>query len=220
LLGKRRRWRHPQALEEVSIPTLSSPHPACLVNPNPNPQEATDIDGRPRRLSALAGRVTLVVNVASRCGFTDSNYRGLQSVWEKYHPHGLEILAFPSDQFGHQEPGSNAEIKAFCKGHYNTSFELFSKVGAGEGLRMCVQMRLSMRGSGGLRDASLSRECGSRSCFYLELGLKPSRSALCLSCRQQPTTRRTPATLRLRPPPTAADIMQQHYLGEVVLRPQ
>jgi hypothetical protein len=66
--------------------------PFTLLHPPQPPQEATDIDGTRRHLSEFAGRVTLVVNVASYCGFTDSNYRGLQSVYEKYHEHGLEVM--------------------------------------------------------------------------------------------------------------------------------
>lgn len=59
-----------------------------------------DIDGKEVKLSDYAGQITLVVNVASHCGFTDSNYKGLQEAYNKYHSHGLEILAFPCNQFG------------------------------------------------------------------------------------------------------------------------
>lgn len=89
---------------------------------------AVDIDGRERHLSEFAGKVTLVVNVASQCGFTDANYKGLQEAYNKYHKFGFEVLAFPSNEFGNQEPGSNADIKSFCTDRYHTTFPIFSKV--------------------------------------------------------------------------------------------
>ena len=69
----------------------------------------------------------LIVNVASRCGFT-SQYTGLQSLYEKYKDKGFEILAFPCNQFGSQEKGTNDEIKEFCSTEYNVSFKLFDKI--------------------------------------------------------------------------------------------
>jgi glutathione peroxidase-family protein len=199
----------------------------CMASPlplarSPPGQTATDIDGRKRTLSEFAGKVTIVVNVASHCSLTDSNYRGgrgvqdedtwracgamqgngsctwalsaawaapgqlrqlpnckrhgqgvcwaamlcrpqaalvlapvpsslllsrpspctppavvspdpvtpgLKSVYDKYHDHGLEILAFPSNQFGKQEPGANKDIKLFALKHYNATFPMFEKVG-------------------------------------------------------------------------------------------
>ncbi|PRW60772.1 glutathione peroxidase [Chlorella sorokiniana] len=89
---------------------------------------ATDIGGSPRQLSDYRGKVLLVVNVASKCGFTDSNYQGLQQLYSKYREQGLEVLAFPCNQFGQQEPGSNAEIAQFAKSQYGASFPLFAKV--------------------------------------------------------------------------------------------
>eukprot|EP00879_Flechtneria_rotunda_P033290 GHRR01036855.1.p1 GENE.GHRR01036855.1~~GHRR01036855.1.p1 ORF type:complete len:220 (+),score=57.95 GHRR01036855.1:729-1388(+) len=89
---------------------------------------ATDIDGRLRQLSDFAGNVTLVVNVASNCGFTDSNYKGLQPLYDKYHKLGLEILAFPCNQFGAQEPGTPVEVKQFATEKYHVTFAMFSKV--------------------------------------------------------------------------------------------
>jgi glutathione peroxidase len=67
------------------------------------------------------------VNVASKCGFTPQ-YSGLQALYEQYHPRGFEILAFPCDQFGHQEPGSDAEIANFCDDAYGVTFPLFAKI--------------------------------------------------------------------------------------------
>lgn len=102
--------------------------PGHLTTCFPLAQSAVDIDGKERKLSEFAGKVTLVVNVASQCGFTDANYKGLQEAYEKYHPHGFEVLAFPSNEFGQQEPGTEAEIKEFCHSRYHTTFPLFSKV--------------------------------------------------------------------------------------------
>jgi glutathione peroxidase len=89
--------------------------------------EAKTNAGETRRLDEYRGHVLLIVNVASRCGFTPQ-YAGLQALYEKYQPRGLEILAFPCDQFGHQEPGSDAEIKSFCESKFAVTFPLFAKI--------------------------------------------------------------------------------------------
>ena len=86
-----------------------------------------DIDGSEVDLSSYKGKVILIVNVASACGFT-SQYEGLQDLFERYKDKGLEILAFPCNQFGSQEPGTNEQIKTFCDDKYNISFKLFDKV--------------------------------------------------------------------------------------------
>jgi glutathione peroxidase len=83
--------------------------------------------GEDRGLSAYHGKVLLIVNVASQCGFTPQ-YAGLQALYEQYGPRGFEILAFPCNQFGHQEPGSDAEIAAFCDRSYHVTFPVFSKI--------------------------------------------------------------------------------------------
>ena len=88
---------------------------------------ATDIDGHQRPLSEFAGQVLLVVNVASRCGFTPQ-YAGLEQLWRERSGQGLAVLGFPCDQFGHQEPGDEAEIKSFCALNYDVSFPLFAKI--------------------------------------------------------------------------------------------
>ncbi|MCP4245557.1 MAG: glutathione peroxidase [bacterium] len=87
-----------------------------------------DIDGRDVELSRYAGRVLLIVNVASECGLTDRNYRKLQPLHEEYHKQGLAILAFPANNFGSQEPGTNEQIKKFCSTRYQVGFDLFAKV--------------------------------------------------------------------------------------------
>ena len=86
-----------------------------------------DIDREEISLEKFKGKTLLIVNVASRCGFT-SQYTGLQTLYEKYKDKGLEILAFPCNQFGSQEKGTNDEIKEFCSTEYNVSFKLFDKI--------------------------------------------------------------------------------------------
>lgn len=93
----------------------------------------TSIDGDPMALSDFAGKAILVVNTASRCGFTPQ-YEGLQSVWETYRDKGLVVLGVPSNDFGGQEPGKEAEIKAFCETNFAVDFPMTEKqvvVGAG-----------------------------------------------------------------------------------------
>ncbi|KAL1809074.1 hypothetical protein ACET3Z_026064 [Daucus carota] len=89
---------------------------------------AKDIDGKDVNLSKFKGKVALVVNVASRCGLTTSNYSELSQIYEKYKAQGFEILAFPCNQFGFQEPGSNSEIKQFACTRFKADFPIFDKV--------------------------------------------------------------------------------------------
>jgi len=86
-----------------------------------------DIDGKERSLSEFSGKVLLIVNVASKCGFT-RQYAGLESLYQKYRHRGFEILAFPANNFGHQEPGTDAEIKSFCTLTYGVTFPMFAKI--------------------------------------------------------------------------------------------
>ncbi|WP_454830523.1 glutathione peroxidase [Pseudoxanthomonas wuyuanensis] len=88
---------------------------------------AKDIDGSERPLSDYRGKALLVVNVASKCGFTPQ-YAGLEQLWRDYRDRGLVVLGFPCDQFGHQEPGDEAEIRNFCSLNYDVSFPMFSKI--------------------------------------------------------------------------------------------
>ncbi|MBS0514129.1 MAG: glutathione peroxidase [Proteobacteria bacterium] len=88
---------------------------------------AKDIDGKQQSLAAYKGKAMLVVNVASKCGFTPQ-YTGLEALYEKLKDKGLVVLGFPCDQFGHQEPGDEAEIKNFCSLTYDVKFPLFSKI--------------------------------------------------------------------------------------------
>jgi len=89
--------------------------------------EARTIDGRPAPLSAYRGRVLLIVNTASQCGFTPQ-FAGLEQLHRQYAGRGLTVLGFPCNQFGHQDPGTNAEIGAFCAQNYGVSFPMMDKV--------------------------------------------------------------------------------------------
>ncbi len=89
--------------------------------------ELTALDGTPLPLSAYAGKVLLVVNTASRCGFTPQ-YAGLERLWRQYAAQGLVVLGCPCDQFGHQEPGDAAAIQAFCSLDYGVSFPMSAKL--------------------------------------------------------------------------------------------
>jgi len=86
-----------------------------------------DIDGKDTSLKPYAGKVILVVNVASKCGFTPQ-YTALESVYEKYKDKGLVVLGFPCNQFGKQEPGTDAEIKEFCTSKFSVTFPMFDKI--------------------------------------------------------------------------------------------
>jgi len=93
-----------------------------------------DIDGKDVDLSRYKGSVLLIVNTASQCGFTPQ-YKDMEAIYEKYKDKGFEVLAFPANQFGKQEPGTNEQIKDFCSSKYKVSFPLFSKIVVkGEGI--------------------------------------------------------------------------------------
>lgn len=87
----------------------------------------TNINGEETSLEEFEGKVMLIVNTASECGYTPQ-YEGLQSLYEEYNDDGLEVLGFPANNFGGQEPGTDEEIKQFCKVNYNVTFPMFSKV--------------------------------------------------------------------------------------------
>ena len=89
--------------------------------------DVMDIEGNARSMSGYAGNVLLIVNVASKCGFTPQ-YDGLEALYQKYKDQGLRILGFPCDQFGNQEPDGEEAIMMFCRMNYGVTFDLFSKV--------------------------------------------------------------------------------------------
>jgi glutathione peroxidase len=86
-----------------------------------------DIDGKDTSLSAYKGKVLLIVNVASKCGYT-KQYAGLEAIQQKFQKQGFTVLGFPCNQFGGQEPGSNEEIKQFCTSKFNVTFPMFDKI--------------------------------------------------------------------------------------------
>jgi glutathione peroxidase len=87
----------------------------------------TTIDGQTQSMETYRGQVLLIVNVASKCGFT-GQYAGLEALYRSYRDKGFTILGFPCDQFGHQEPGDEAEIRNFCSLTYDVTFPLFTKI--------------------------------------------------------------------------------------------
>jgi len=106
----------------IALPALSASAAPDLMN-----IPLVDIYGRQGAMGAWAGKVILVVNVASECGYT-RQYEGLEALYQKYKEKGLVILAFPSNDYGAQEPGNDADIQKFCSSKYNITFPLFSKV--------------------------------------------------------------------------------------------
>jgi glutathione peroxidase len=115
----------------------TEPKSAAYPNVKPAPVlrfTAKDIDGKPVNLARYSGDVILIVNVASKCGNTPQ-YEGLQKLYSTYKDKGFTILGFPANEFGKQEPGTNAEIKEFCTATYKVAFPMFSKVVVkGEGI--------------------------------------------------------------------------------------
>ena len=89
--------------------------------------EAETLDGKPATLKDYSGRVALIVNTASKCGFTPQ-YAGLEKIYEQYRERGFVVLGFPCNQFGKQEPGSESEIGAFCQKNYGVTFPMFAKI--------------------------------------------------------------------------------------------
>ncbi|MGY4831426.1 glutathione peroxidase [Sphaerotilaceae bacterium SBD11-9] len=89
--------------------------------------DAVSIDGKPASLASQKGKVLLIVNTASACGFTPQ-FAGLETLWETYRDRGLVIVGFPSNEFGGQDPGSNDEIASFCQLNYGVSFPMMEKV--------------------------------------------------------------------------------------------
>jgi len=89
--------------------------------------QANSLQGEPVDLKQYAGKVLLIVNTASNCGFTPQ-YKGLEAIYQQFRDKGVEVLGFPCNQFGHQEPGSAGEIGAFCEKNFGVTFPLFDKI--------------------------------------------------------------------------------------------
>jgi len=106
-----------------------------------------DIDGKPQPLSAYKGKVLLIVNVASQCGYT-GQYTGLEKLYQDYKAKGVVLLGFPSNDFGGQEPGTEQEIKTFCSTKYNVTFPMFSKVKTKGDAQSPVYKLLAAEGGG------------------------------------------------------------------------
>lgn len=107
--------------DEANMPTKSTPQ-SKLYSFN-----VRDIDGNEVSLSAFKGKVILIVNVASKCGYT-KQYAGLEELYRKYKDRGFVVLGFPANNFGRQEPGTSAEIKEFCTTKFNVTFPMFEKI--------------------------------------------------------------------------------------------
>jgi glutathione peroxidase len=105
-----------------------------------------DIDGKSTSLKAYEGKVLLIVNVASKCGYTPQ-YAGLETLYEKYRDKGFYVLGFPCNQFGGQEPGTNEQIKQFCSSKYQVTFPLFDKIEVNGPNRHALYLALAGNGS-------------------------------------------------------------------------
>jgi glutathione peroxidase len=116
-------------ISAASAIVVGSVLPQASADPAKSPLDFTvkNIDGKAVPLAKYKGSVVLIVNTASKCGFTPQ-YASLEKLYEKYKDKGFKILAFPSNDFGGQEPGTETEIKQFCSLNYKTTFDLFSKV--------------------------------------------------------------------------------------------
>ena len=131
------------AKREVSAEAAISEH-------SPLDTLVTDIHGQPINLATFKGRVVLIVNTASKCGFT-TQYKALEELYEKYNQQGFVVLGFPSNDFGNQEPGSNEEIKTFCQKSFGVSFPMFSKGSVRGANKQELFKSLTESGTKGLR---------------------------------------------------------------------
>ena len=119
----------PKSIEAVVKEPTTMPATAKEANEPASPLDfvVKDVDGKEQKLADYKGKVVLIVNVASKCGFTPQ-YAGLEELYKKYADKGFVIVGFPANNFLHQEPGTDAEIKQFCTGTYNVTFPIMSKI--------------------------------------------------------------------------------------------
>ena len=118
----------PKEKNKVKDPTAAPPAKGDANSPaSPLDFTVKDIDGKEQNLADYKGKVVLMVNVASRCGLTPQ-YGGLQALYDKYKDKGLVVIGFPANNFGGQEPGTEADIKEFCTSKYNVTFPMMSKI--------------------------------------------------------------------------------------------
>ncbi len=115
------------AIKTIVIGAILTVTTSLIAGPSLYSFTLNSIDGKPAPLADYKGKVILIVNVASRCGFTPQ-YSGLEATYEKYKDKGFVILGFPANNFGAQEPGTNDEIKTFCSRKYNVTFPMYSKI--------------------------------------------------------------------------------------------
>jgi glutathione peroxidase len=172
LLPTGRSWGLLAALGADQTPATTRPAAAAIsrgptTRPMTRPVVATrpsgiyaftmrDIDGHDRSLSEFRGKVVLVVNVASRCGFTPQ-YKGLQKLFEEYKDRGLVIVGVPSNDFHQQEPGPESQIKAFCQKNYGVTFPLLAKVSVIKGPHQApLYQYLTQKSRNGILDAKVS----------------------------------------------------------------
>ena len=126
------------------------------------------IDGQPVSLKSYKGKVVLLVNVASKCGFTPQ-YTGLESLYEKYKDRGFVIVGVPANNFAQQEPGTNEEIKTFCSRKYNVSFPMMSKVSVLGEDKTPLYRYLTDKDS--IRSLAATSSGTSRSSFSIAMGM-------------------------------------------------
>ena len=121
-------WAKPSFPENVVKDPTSAPAQAKGSDPvSPLDFSVKSIDGKDQNLSEYKGKVVMIVNVASKCGFT-KQYKQLEAVYKKYADKGFVIIGFPANNFGGQEPGTDAEIKEFCTNNYDVTFPMMSKI--------------------------------------------------------------------------------------------
>ncbi len=139
----------PKGVDVVKEPTAKPAETKDAAAPaSPLDFQVKTIDGKDQKLSEYKGKVVMLVNVASKCGNTPQ-YKPLEALYEKYKDQGLVVLGFPANEFGHQEPGTDSEIKTFCTGKYDVTFPMMSKIVVkGEGIHPLYQFLTDKKTAG------------------------------------------------------------------------